>query len=234
MSNSENLAAIPSRLKNVRQRINDALKMAPNSQDVTLVAVSKRHTPESIRAAYACGQRDFGENYLQEALDKISALKLNDICWHFIGPIQSNKTRAISENFSWVHTVDRLKVAQRLSNQRPEHLPPLNVCIQVNIDNEESKAGVLAKQCAQLVEEVSQLPRLCVRGLMAIPAKAKPEDEQSAFKRMQRLYSSMAEQQGNHWDTLSMGMSADLEAAIANGANVVRIGTDIFGPRDAY
>lgn len=232
MSNSETNTAIEERLHDVKQRIKDASKLAPNSQAVTLVAVSKRHPLSSIEAAYECGQRDFGENYLQEALEKISALEEKDICWHFIGPIQSNKTRAIAENFDWVHTVDRIKVAQRLNDQRPEHLPPLNVCIQVNIDEEESKSGVAPEDCAQLAREIANFPHLRLRGLMAIPAKSL-FGEQSPFTRMQQLFQTLGKRRDDSWDTLSMGMSADLEDAIANGANIVRIGTDIFGPRDS-
>ena len=232
MSNSETNTAIEERLHDVKQRIKDASKLAPNSQAVTLVAVSKRHPLSSIEAAYECGQRDFGENYLQEALEKISALEEKDICWHFIGPIQSNKTRAIAENFDWVHTVDRIKIAQRLNDQRPEHLPPLNVCIQVNIDEEESKSGVAPEDCAQLAREIANFPHLRLRGLMAIPAKSL-FGEQSPFARMQQLFQTLGKRRDDSWDTLSMGMSADLEDAIANGANIVRIGTDIFGPRDS-
>ncbi len=201
----------------------------PNS--VALLAVSKKHPADAISQLYTLGQRDFGENYLQEALTKIDTIEHKDIVWHFIGPIQSNKTRAISENFDWAHTVDRLKIAQRLSEQRPKESPKLNVCIQVNIDQQTSKSGVHPNEVAALVNAVNALPHLSLRGLMVIP---NPETnlDGSAFRETQSLFNHI--KQNNpppHWDTLSMGMSADLEQAIAHGSNIVRIGTDIFGPR---
>ncbi|MFL0800227.1 MAG: YggS family pyridoxal phosphate-dependent enzyme [Agarilytica sp.] len=202
---------------------------APNS--VTLLAVSKKHPTDAISQLYNLGQRDFGENYLQEALAKIDAIEHTDIVWHFIGPIQSNKTRAIAENFNWVHTVDRLKVAQRLSDQRPNNSPNLNVCIQVNIDQQASKSGAHPKDVAALVSAVSALPHLNLRGLMIIP-NPETNTDGSAFSEAKSLFDQINKNNPPpHWDTLSMGMSADLEQAIAHGSNIVRIGTDIFGPR---
>ncbi len=202
-----------------------------SGRSITLVAVSKKHPAAAISEAYACGQRDFGENYLQEAQEKIAALPMADIVWHFIGPIQSNKTRAIAENFCWAHTVDRLKIARRLSEQRPEGLPPLNICLQVNIDDEANKAGVTPDALHELVNAVATLPNLNLRGLMCIPHKDQSQNG-SAFQRMRALFDTLPTQIDlPQWDTLSMGMSGDLEEAIANGSTLVRIGTDIFGPR---
>lgn len=175
--------------------------------------------------------RDFGENYLQEALVKIEALRGLDICWHFIGPMQSNKTRPIAEHFDWVHSVDRAKIARRLSEQRPTNLPPLQICLQVNVSDEASKSGVKLEELPPLVQAVRALPNLVLRGLMAIPEVSNnPEVQRSAFS---KLHDALVELQAlaPTMDTLSMGMSADLEAAIAEGATMVRVGTDIFGPR---
>ncbi len=219
-------------LTKVRQRIDQQTQQSnrsPNS--VALLAVSKKHSTEAISQLYTLGQRDFGENYLQEALSKIGAIPHKDIVWHFIGPIQSNKTRAISEHFSWAHTVDRLKIAQRLSEQRPENMPKLDVCIQVNIDRQTSKSGVAPSEVNALVNAAKALPNIRLRGLMVIPNPDTNTDGR-AFKDTKLLFDQI--KQNNHlphWDTLSMGMSADLEQAIAHGSNIVRIGTDIFGPR---
>ena len=220
------------RLEAVRQQIEDAAKGAnrpPNS--VQLLAVSKRHRVEKIRDAYALGQRLFGENYLQEALEKQEQLKDLAIDWHFIGPIQSNKTRLIAENFSWVHSVDRLKIAERLSASRPSHLEPLNICLQVNLDVEASKSGVLLEEVPHFVRQIEGLPGIHLRGLMAIPAiQSDPEQQRATFE---RLASCLKQLQRDYpkLDTLSMGMSADLNAAITAGSTIVRIGTAIFGER---
>ncbi|MBA1188335.1 YggS family pyridoxal phosphate-dependent enzyme [Pseudomonas entomophila] len=197
--------------------------------EVRLLAVSKTKPAETVRQAYAAGVRDVGENYLQEALDKQQALTDLTLTWHFIGPIQSNKTRAIAEHFDWVHSVDRLKIAQRLSAQRPAHLPALNVCLQVNVSGEDSKSGCSPDELAALAAAVAALPGLRLRGLMAIP---EPTDDRAAqdaaFARLRTLRDGL----GLALDTLSMGMSHDLEAAIAQGATWVRIGTALFGARD--
>lgn len=196
---------------------------------VGLLAVSKTKPADDLRAAYAAGLRDFGENYLQEALGKQAELADLPLCWHFIGPIQSNKTRAIAENFAWVHSVDRLKIAQRLSEQRPDGLPPLNICIQVNVSGEASKSGCTPADLPALAAAISELPRLQLRGLMAIPEPTDDSAEQhAAFATVRELQASL----NLPLDTLSMGMSHDLEAAIAQGATWVRIGTALFGARD--
>lgn len=219
-------------LRQTQQRIHQqAIDAKRIASEIRLLAVSKKHPASSIDALYQSGQRDFGENYLQEALDKINALKHHSIVWHFIGPIQSNKTRAIAEHFQWVHTVDRLKIAQRLSDQRPQESEAINLCIQVNIDHEASKSGVDKNQVLTLARAIVTLPKIKLRGLMAIPRPSDVKDD-SSFRQMHELYAEIASMsEFPHWDTLSMGMSADLEQAIANGANIVRIGTDIFGPR---
>lgn len=203
-----------------------------DSQSVQLLAVSKTREAAQLEGLYHAGQLHFGENYLQEALDKQQLLSHLPLVWHFIGPIQSNKTRAISESFSWVHSVDRLKIARRLAEQRPIELPALNVCIQVNISNEQSKAGCLVSDTLALVQQASQLKQLKVRGLMAIPkATTDLDEQQQAFRALSTL---LVECQAHcpGLDTLSMGMSADLEPAISQGATMVRVGTALFGPRD--
>ena len=202
---------------------------APGS--VALLAVSKRQPLAALREAYACGQREFGENYVQEALEKRQQLRDLDISWHFIGPIQTNKTRDIASGFDWVHSVDRPRVAERLSAQRDPALPPLNVCVQVKLSAEETKSGVALADVEALCALVDALPRLCLRGLMAIPAPLATFPEQRAcfaplraeFLRLQSAFPSL--------DTLSIGMSGDFEAAIAEGSTVVRIGTALFGAR---
>jgi len=231
---TDNLHPLQQRLQTVTRRIDEAearFSRAPGS--VTLLAVSKTRSSEELRALAELGISRFGENYLQEALEKIAALAELPLEWHFIGPIQSNKTRPIAEHFDWVHSVDRLKVAQRLNEQRPAHLPPLNICLQVNIDAEPSKSGIGLEALPELAAEVAQLPRLRLRGLMAIPA---PAEEGEAQRRPFRLLRQTLEQlnaDGMGLDTLSMGMSDDLEAAVAEGATLVRIGTALFGPRPA-
>lgn len=214
----------------VSQRIRaaaDAVQRDANS--IHLLAVSKTKPAEAVREAYAAGICDFGENYLQEALGKQAELTDLPLSWHFIGPIQSNKTRAIAENFAWVHSVDRLKIAERLSEQRPADLPPLNICIQVNVSGEASKSGCTPADLPALADAISALPRLKLRGLMAIP---EPTDDRAA---QDAAFASVRELQTGlnlALDTLSMGMSHDLESAIAQGANWVRIGTALFGARD--
>lgn len=228
------MPCINDNLNKVQQQIDEAAKSSGRAtSDITLLAVSKTRSADELRLAYDCGQRHFGENYLQESLEKIDVLSaLDELCWHFIGPIQSNKTRPIAESFHWVHSVDRLKIARRLSEQRPKHLPPLNICLQVNISREESKAGCLPEETAALVDEIAALPRIQLRGLMAIPkATDDPEEQRDAFHRMQQLFSDLQEKHPT-LDTLSMGMSGDMAMAIAEGATIVRIGTAIFGPRD--
>lgn len=226
------MTTIASNLQAVRAAIMAAATEAGRtSGDVTLLAVSKTFAPDAIREAYHAGQVCFAESYVQEALNKIAALHDLPIEWHFIGPIQSNKTRVIAEHFTWVHSVDRLKIAERLSAQRPAHLPPLQICLQVNISEELSKSGVPSDEVAQLAMKVAQLPHLDLRGLMAVPA---PNDDVSAqraaFARLRELRDRLG-QQGLRLDTLSMGMSHDFAAAITEGATMVRVGTAIFGSR---
>ncbi|MEQ9464198.1 MAG: YggS family pyridoxal phosphate-dependent enzyme [Haliea sp.] len=210
-----------------------AEKSQRKADSVRVLAVSKTRPADDVRRAAALGLRDFGENYLQEALDKIAALTDLDLCWHFIGPIQSNKTRPIATHFQWVHSIDRLKVARRLSEQRPPELPDLQVCLQVNISDEASKSGVSLADLPALAREVAQLPRLRLRGLMAIPAASPdPAQQRRPFAALREALASL-QQENPGLDTLSMGMSGDLEAAVAEGATIVRVGTDIFGPRSA-
>ena len=200
-----------------------------DASSIHLLAVSKTKPSQAVREAFAAGMHDFGENYLQEALGKQSELTDLPLSWHFIGPIQSNKTRAIAENFAWVHSVDRLKIAQRLSEQRPADLPPLNICIQVNVSGEASKSGCTSADLPALANAISALPRLKLRGLMAIPEPTDDRAEQdAAFSSVRDLQNSL----NLPLDTLSMGMSHDLESAIAQGATWVRIGTALFGARD--
>jgi hypothetical protein len=215
-------------LSQVRSDIAQAAKACQrNPEDITLLAVSKTQTAASIQTAYAAGQRHFGENYLQEAREKQEALAELDIVWHFIGPIQSNKTRQIAEHFDWVHGVDRYKIAQRLNDQRPENLSPLNICLQINIDEEATKAGLTLAQLPTLVEQLAPLSKLRLRGLMAIPApKTNFAEQLSSFQRL-----TQAKEQFPQMDTLSIGMSDDFPAAIAAGSTLVRIGTGIFGRR---
>ncbi|MCM2549886.1 YggS family pyridoxal phosphate-dependent enzyme [Burkholderia glumae] len=226
---------LAARLASVHRRIDDAARSAGRApSDVALLAVSKTFPAEAVRAAHAAGQRAFGENYVQESLDKIAALAdlRASLEWHFIGPLQSNKTRAVAERFDWVHSVDRLKIAQRLAEQRPAQLPPLNVCVQVNVSGEATKSGVAPDEVAALAQAVAALPALRLRGLMAIPEPAGDLAAQRApHRRLRELYDALRAG-GLALDTLSMGMSADLEAAVLEGATIVRIGTAIFGARD--
>jgi pyridoxal phosphate enzyme (YggS family) len=228
-----NMTTIASNMQAVRDAIEDAACAAGRDpRDVKLLAVSKTFPVEDIRTAYAAGQSCFAENYVQEGIGKIAALQDLPIEWHFIGPIQSNKTRPIAEHFSWVHSIDRLKTAQRLSAQRPENLPPLQVCIEVNISGEVSKSGVAPDEVAALAQAVSALPRLCLRGLMAIPQpESNPAQQHAAFVKLRQLQEQLIDN-GLQLDTLSMGMSHDFPAAIAEGATMVRIGTAIFGARN--
>ncbi|NVZ51582.1 YggS family pyridoxal phosphate-dependent enzyme [Pseudomonas sp. B6002] len=214
----------------VSQRIRAAADAVQrDASSIHLLAVSKTKPAQAVREAYAAGMRDFGENYLQEALGKQAELTDLPLSWHFIGPIQSNKTRAIAENFAWVHSVDRLKIAQRLSEQRPADLPPLNICIQVNVSGEASKSGCTPADLPALAQAISALPRLQLRGLMAIPEPTEDRAAQdAAFATVRELQASL----NLPLDTLSMGMSHDLESAIAQGATWVRIGTALFGARD--
>ena len=196
-----------------------------------LLAVSKTFGAEAVREAAACGQRAFGENYIQEAVDKIGQLAELALEWHCIGPIQSNKTRLVAEHFDWVHTIDRLKIAQRLSEQRPSSLPPLNCCLQVNIDGGTNKSGVAPGEVLALAREVAALPGLRLRGLMTIPEPATRYEEQLAVHRQARALFDALRAEGLNLDTLSMGMSGDLDAAIAAGSTMVRVGSAIFGSR---
>lgn len=226
------MTTIASNLQAVRDAVTAAAIEAGRApDDVILLAVSKTFAPDAIREAYCAGQTCFAESYVQEALNKIAALQDLPIKWHFIGPIQSNKTRAIAEHFAWVHSVDRLKIAERLSAQRPAHLPPLQICLQVNISEEVSKSGVPSGEVAQLAMKVAQLPHLNLRGLMAVPA---PSDDistqRAAFARLRELRDQLG-RQGLQLAALSMGMSHDFAAAIAEGATMVRVGTAIFGDR---
>lgn len=228
------MATIANNLQLVRNRISQAcLKVHREIGSVTLLAVSKTFPAEHVREAFNAGQKLFGENYVQEALDKIEALSdiRADLTWHLIGPLQSNKTRPVAEAFDWVHTVDRLKIAQRLSEQRPAHLPPLQVCVQVNTSGEDSKSGCAPEESLALAQAVAQLPRLKLRGIMALPAPSPdPAVQHTALKQVRTLFEAWRAA-GLDIDTLSMGMSNDLEAAVEEGATMVRIGTAIFGHR---
>lgn len=224
------MSTIAANISTLESRIHAAaLAARRDPASVGLLAVSKTKPASAIREAFAAGLRDFGENYLQEALGKQAELTDLPLRWHFIGPIQSNKTRAIAEHFAWVHSVDRLKIAQRLSEQRPPELEPLNVCIQVNVSGEASKSGCAPEDLPMLAEAISALPRLRLRGLMAIPEPTDDfEAQHAAFASVARLQQAL----NLPLDTLSMGMSHDLEAAISQGATWVRIGTALFGARD--
>jgi len=199
---------------------------------VRLLAVSKKKSLEAILEAAAAGQRDFGENFVQEGVDKIEAAARDDLCWHFIGHLQSNKTRPVAQYFQWVHTVDRAKIARRLAEQRPHHLPALNVCIEVNIDREPQKSGVLPEETAALARVIDGLPRLRLRGLMCLPRiRTELEEQRAPFSALRQLLEAL-NADGFSLDTLSMGMTADYAAAIQEGATIVRIGTALFGERE--
>ncbi len=226
------MTTIASRLQTVKARIIDAAEKAGRDPEtIQLLAASKTNPPENLREAWEAGQTVFGENYLQEGLVKIRALADLPIEWHFIGPIQSNKTKPIAENFSWVHGIDREKIATRLSAARPESLPPLQVCVQVNVSGEITKSGVDPEKVLELATFVRDLPRLELRGLMAVPElTAVTALQQEQFQMLREIFEQL-QQKGFDLDTLSMGMSEDLENAVAEGATIVRIGTAIFGPR---
>ena len=226
------MSDVAERLAAVRERIRElALRHSRDPEDVHLLAVSKTKPVDAVREAFAAGQRDFGENHLQDALTKIEPMAGLGVVWHFIGPVQSNKTRAIAEHFDWVHSVDRLKIAERLSAQRPAGRGPINLCIQVNISGEQTKSGVAPDATEALACAVAALPNVRLRGLMAIPApEPDPALQRAPFRRLRQLARRLdANRLG--LDTLSMGMSDDLEAAVAEGATLVRVGTAIFGPR---
>ena len=229
------MTTISAKLQAVVARIDSAArKYGRQPDEVTLLAVSKTWPASAVREAFAAGQRAFGENYLQEGLDK--AAELADLAalglqWHFIGPLQSNKTRRVAEVYAWVHTIDRLRIAERLAEQRPANLSPLQVCLQVNVSGEDTKSGVAPTELATLAHQVAQLPGLELRGLMAIPAPASDFAQQrEGFARLRECFERL-NADGLHLDTLSMGMSHDLEAAIAEGASMVRVGSAIFGER---
>jgi PLP dependent protein len=223
---------LPVRIREVRERIARACAAAGRSeQSVTLLAAAKGHPPQLLAAAADGGVTDFGESYLQEGLAKIAALRQRPLTWHFIGRIQSNKTRAIAEAFAWVHAVDRLKVAERLSAQRPPQLPPLNVCLEVNVAGEGSKGGVVPEATGALAAAVAKLPRLALRGLMCIPPEESEAARQRAWFGRLRVLLDQLNAAEVRLDTLSMGMTGDFEAAILEGATIVRIGTALFGPR---
>lgn len=227
------MSSIKSNLERVRNQIGYTTKRFNRPADsVKLLAVSKTRPAADILEALDAGQRLFGESYLQEALDKIAKLTGRGAEWHFIGRIQSNKTRSIAENFDWVHSIVKLKHAKRLNDQRPEHLPPLNICLQIMIDNETNKAGMPPEQAKELIEQINELPRLKLRGLMTLPAPADGfEAQRVPFQKLRQLRDQLATT-ATPLDILSMGMSSDLEAAIAEGASIVRVGTAIFGPRN--
>lgn len=229
------MASIEDRLVDVRRRIAGAARLCGRDPaDINLLVVSKTRPIDDIRAALAAGQCHFGENYLQEAVPKIDALADEPICWHFIGPIQANKTRAIANNFDWVHSVDRLKIAERLNAQRDPARPPLNICLQLNISGEASKSGLAPADLGAMAAAVAKLDRLRFRGLMCIPREN--TDASAQFARLRRLLDELKQSMGaraESLDTLSMGMSGDLEAAIVEGATWLRIGTAVFGPRQS-
>ncbi len=222
---------IKTNLQRVRSQIRHAeIATGRERNSVQLLAVSKTKPVEAIISAYQAGQRLFGESYLQEALAKQVQLGAYPISWHFIGPIQSNKTKPIAEHFNWVHSVDRLKIAQRLNQQRPPHLPLLNIFLQINISDEDTKSGIRLNELAEMVEKVEQLPRLRLRGVMAIPSPAQDYDQQrQPYKRLVTAVNALNKRELNQY---SFGMSGDLKAAIAEGSTIVRIGTAVFGARD--
>lgn len=227
------MSRIAENLAKISQRIHTAAMAAGREADgVRILAVSKTHSVEKIRDAYAAGLTSFGESYVQEAIHKILELNELPLEWHFIGPVQSNKTKSIAEHFQWVQSIDRIKIATRLNEQRPKHLPPLNICVQVNISMESSKSGIVQQALHEFVEQLLELPRLKLRGLMAIPQKSTDEIQQRAmFGELRRMFDDL-NQQGYQLDTLSMGMSNDLEAAVMEGSNMVRVGTGLFGARN--
>lgn len=227
------MTTLPNALQAVRQRIAQAASASGRpAEGIQLLAVSKTVPAARVRQAYTAGQRAFGESYVQEAVEKIQALNDLPLKWHFIGPIQSNKTRPIAENFAWVHSLERARIADRLAAARPPGLPDLQVCLQVNVSGESSKSGVAPEELAALARHVRTLPRLKLRGLMAIPEPTPDRDRQRRHFRMLRELLERLNAEGFQLDTLSMGMSDDLEAAIAEGATIVRVGSAIFGERE--
>ena len=223
---------IAQQLNKVREKVRDfEQKYGREENSVKLLAVSKKRSTVEIRQALGCGQLEFGENYQQEAALKIQELTGNNIIWHFIGPLQANKARNIAEHFSWLHSLDRTKIARRLSSLRPPNMPDLNVCIQLNISSESSKSGTSPRELKSLAESIAVLPGLRLRGLMALPAPTNDFDEQREGFRSLRHYFDQLISAGHDVDTLSMGTTNDMEAAIAEGATIIRIGTALFGPR---
>ncbi|MBS9777400.1 MAG: YggS family pyridoxal phosphate-dependent enzyme [Gammaproteobacteria bacterium] len=227
-------SSLPSCLSRVHRDIENICRQTERKREtVKLLAVSKKHAHESIQIAFEHGQRDFGENYLSEALEKQKILSDLDICWHYIGSIQSNKTKKMAENFDWIHTVDSFKIAKRLSEQRPKNLAKLNICLQINIDNEESKSGISPDidNLISLTNQVKSLPNINLRGLMCIPAPKETKDKEiQTFMKMNNLMKTL-NKNGLSMDTLSMGMSDDMDSAIRCGSTIVRVGTAIFGKR---
>ncbi|MDT8429104.1 MAG: YggS family pyridoxal phosphate-dependent enzyme [Pseudomonadales bacterium] len=231
------MASIAENLRQVREQIDSSIAQSGRAAGcVKLLAVSKTKGAEQVLEAWQAGQQDFGENYVQEALEKMSAVaamlpSASLPVWHFIGPVQSNKTRDIAANFQWVHSIERVRIAQRLSSQRPDGLPPLNVCVQVNLSGEDSKSGLALEQAEGLCAQISELPRLELRGLMAIPAPCSDHEQQRlVYRPLAQLFNQLSARYP-HFDTLSIGMSEDYRAAIAEGSSMVRIGTAIFGKR---
>jgi pyridoxal phosphate enzyme (YggS family) len=227
------MSSIAQSLEEIRNRVTVLeRRYGRGPGEVSVLAVSKTKPPEAVRAAAEVGQRDFGENHLQDALTKLDSLEDLDLVWHFIGPVQSNKTRVIAARFDWVHSIDRAKIARRLNEQRPGGLPPLNVCLQVNVSGEASKSGVGPDEVEGLARAVSELPRLRLRGLMTLPRPCEDlEEQRRPFATLRGIGESL-NAGGLALDTLSMGMTNDMEAAIAEGATIIRIGTAIFGARD--
>ena len=226
------MTQVTEHLSRIRDRITAAaLEFGREPDQIRLLAVSKRQPIEKVRAAIAAGQRDFGENIVQEAIPKIETIPVESVCWHFIGHLQTNKTRQVASHFSWVHTVDRPKIAQRLSAQRPDQLPPLNVCLQVNTHGEETKNGADPTDVPELAKLVDRLPGLRLRGLMCLPPQETEfEQQRDNFRPLRELFDSL-KADGLALDVLSMGMTDDMRAAIAEGATIVRVGTGVFGPR---
>ena len=229
-----NAANLADNFQTVVSRIRTAEKSANRTADsVNLVAVGKLHPAEAIRELAGHGQKIFAENFVQEAIAKQQILSDLDLEWHFIGSIQSNKTKDIAKHFSWVHSIDRFKIAHRLNDQRPDNLPPLNICVQTNLQAELTKSGVTGEQLLPLLEQIAGLQRICLRGLMIIPEPLDSADQQRSIFAQLREWLNLANERGHRLDTLSMGMTADMEIAIAEGATHVRIGTALFGPRPA-
>lgn len=228
-----NSQTIAKNLATVREQLHDLAAESSYVNEVQLVAVSKRHPIEAVQAAAAAGQRDFGENYVQEGVAKINALAELSLTWHFIGPLQSNKTRDVAEHFDWVQSVEREKIARRLNDQRPADKPPLNVLLQVNIDDDDNKSGLAPAQVMALAKFVDACERVQLRGLMTIlKAGTEPTQQRQSFARMRSLFEQLQQTFGSSVDTLSMGMSGDMRQAVLEGANMVRIGTAIFGQRE--